>query len=451
MKAAFRWLWLPFKDATTTAISARGRQQVLSTPLYANSVYLMATSAASAALGFVFWVVAARLYAAEAIGLGSALLSAAALVSYVASLGLGMGLIRFLPDARGSVVALINSCFTITGFVALILAAIFLAGLPLWSPAMSFIWDNPGFAVAFVIFVTASSLYGLLSEVFVALRRAEFLLVQGILFGLLKLGLVVVLAGLFEAFGIFASWGLAATATLGLGLLLFLPRLLPAYRPVPTLRRQMANEMVRFSFANYLGTGLWSVPAWLLPLLVVNMLGSEVNAYFYISWAMASLLFAIPLSAATSLFAEGSHQEGYLARDALRSLKLILVLLLPAIAVMVVAGDKLLLLFGKEYSLNGAKLLWVLALSAIPFSVNTLYLGIARVRKRLRDIILVAVAMTTGTLGLSYFLIPHLGISGPGAGWLVSQSVVAIVVLPRVIRVLRTAPDAGSQGERAKG
>ncbi|MEK7281491.1 MAG: oligosaccharide flippase family protein, partial [Chloroflexota bacterium] len=351
MKAAFRWLWLPFKDATSTAMSAEGRQQVLSTPLYANSIYLMATSAATAALGFAFWMVVARLYTAEAVGLGSALLSAAALVSYVASLGLGMGLIRFLTDARGSVAALINSCFTITGFIALILSTIFLAGLPLWSPAMSFVWDNPGFAVAFVIFATASSLYGLLSEVFVALRRTEFLLVQGIFFGLLKLGLVVVLAGLFEAFGIFASWGLAATAMLGLGLLLFLPRLLPAYRPVPTLRRQVSSEMIHFSFANYVGTGLWSAPSWLLPLLVVNMLGSEVNAYFYLSWAMASLLFVIPLSAATSLFAEGSHQKGYLARDAMRSLKLILVLLLPAIAVMVVAGDKLLLLFGREYSL----------------------------------------------------------------------------------------------------
>lgn len=64
--------------------------------------------------------------------------------------------------------------------------------------------------------------------------------------------------------------------------------------------------------------------------------------------------------------------------------------------------------------MEGAKLLWILAPSAIPVSVNLVYLGIAKVKKSLKDIILVAAAVALGTLGLSYVLVPHLGYPGSG-------------------------------------
>ena len=65
------------------------RQQALNTPLYANSMYLMGNYAVSATLGFVFWVVVAKLYAAEVVGLGSALVSA---------LAAGVGSVRTLTE-----------------------------------------------------------------------------------------------------------------------------------------------------------------------------------------------------------------------------------------------------------------------------------------------------------------------------------------------------------------
>jgi O-antigen/teichoic acid export membrane protein len=448
LKASLRRLALPFKEALSIAMSRQRRRDALRTPLYANSVYLMANSAATAALGFVFWVLVARFYPAETLGLGSALISAAGLLAFVASLGLGTGLIRYLPGAGSGGSALINSSFTLTGLAAVVVGAIFLAGLPLWSPALAFVRENPIFVAAFIAFVVAGTLFSLLTQAIVALRRAQFVLIQGLLAGLVKIGLVVAMASLFQVFGIFASWGLAAAAALGFGILLFLPRLQPGYRPFLAMRRQVSNEMLHFSFANYASTGLWNLPTWLLPIMVVNVLGGEANAYFYVSWAMASLLFAIPLATSTSLFAEGSHQEKMLTRDVRRSLKLILILLLPAIAIMLAAGDKLLLIFGREYSVEGAKLLWILAPSAVPVSINLVYLGIARVKKRLKDIVLVAAAVAVGTLGLSYALIPHLGILSPGVGWLVAHTVVALAVLPRLRSSLRTAPSpvAGDGG-----
>ena len=425
MDLALRNLWQNYKETALT------------TKLYTNSIFLMANSVVSAALGFAFWVLAARLYPAEAVGLGSAVLSAASLLIFIATLGLGTGLIRYLPGARSNTIALVNSCFTLSSMAALVAALIFLAGIPLWSPALSFVRNDLRFGVTFVAFVVSGTLYSLLSDTYLALRRAEYSLIQGSLMGLLKLVLVVALAGLFGIFGILASWMLATVAVVVLGGFIFLPRLQAGYRPILSLRREVSNEMVHFSFANYISHGLSSTPGWVLPLIMVNHLGGEANAHFFIAWAMSGLIFAIPQAISNSLFAEGSHRDTFLVRDIKRSLKFIALLALPAAALLMALGDKLLLVFGQQYSQEGTKLLWLLSPSVLPLSLNVLYLAVARVRGKMSEVIVITAAIMVSTLGLSYILLPQLGILAPGAGWLASQTLVALAVLPRFIKILR--------------
>ena len=426
------------KEVLGVVTSRQGLKDLLNIPLYANSVYLMMNAATGAVLGFIFWIVAARLYSSEDVGLASALISAAVLLTFIASFGLGIGLIRFLPSAGSESPKLVNSCFTMTGLAAVGLAVVFLIGLPLWSPALNFVRESYIFIGAFIIFVITGTILERLAEVFIALRRTGFVLLMYVVNGLIRVAFIVILASNFKVFGIFASCVLAATLALGLGLLLFLPRLIPGYRPLPSLGAQVTGDMFRFSFANYIGSTLWIAPTWLLPIIVVNLLGGENNAYFYISWSIAALLFAIPNSVAMALFAEGSYRGSSLKHDVMRSLKVMIVLLLPAIVLLLIAGGKVLLLFGNEYSLAGEKLLWILSPSAIPMAVNVVYIGIARVRKRLKDIILLSAGVALGTLSLSYLLIPPLGIMGPGIGWLASNTLVALVVLPRIIKLFRS-------------
>ena len=105
-------------------------------PLRKNSMFLIEANVLSALLGFLFWMVAARLYPTEAVGLATATISAARLLEALSSLGLGIGIIRFLPDEKDKR-GLINSCYTIAGLFSLMLAIIFIAGLNLWSPAFT--------------------------------------------------------------------------------------------------------------------------------------------------------------------------------------------------------------------------------------------------------------------------------------------------------------------------
>ncbi|MFC1940376.1 lipopolysaccharide biosynthesis protein [Chloroflexota bacterium] len=353
-----------------------------------------------------------------------------ALLSFIGTLGLGYGIIRFFPNSDNKA-RLLNFSLTFSGLAAITASVLFLAGLSLWAPKLIFIRENPLFFAAFVVVTATSTLTQITSQTFIASRRTGFTLAQSIISGVLKLAVVAVLASSFKVFGIFASWGIAAAVSLGICLLIFLPRLLPHYRPIPSLQKQTDNELVRFSFSNYIGEALRGLPGWILPLIILNVLSAEENAYFFIAWVMTNVLFAISGGASFSLFAEGSHEEGKLGGNISRSIKLIAVLLIPAILIIILFGDNILLLFGKEYPLQGTKLLWILAAAVLPASINFLYLGVARVKKKLKEIILINGAVAFGTLILSYLLLPHLGILGAGVGWLTSQTVMSLVLLLR--------------------
>ncbi len=66
--------------------------------LFRNASYLILSSGASVTLGAAFWLVAARYYPEGELGIAAALLLVSAFIAGVANLGLGMGLIRFLPE-----------------------------------------------------------------------------------------------------------------------------------------------------------------------------------------------------------------------------------------------------------------------------------------------------------------------------------------------------------------
>ena len=245
---------------------------------------------------------------------------------------------------------------------------------------------------------------------------------------ILKIPIPVILVAFFAAFGIFASTGIAISVAMLVAMLWFLPRVQKGYIPLPTIRKQIINEIVHYSLGNYFANLLWIAPGLLFPLMVVNTLGAEMNAYFYIAWAIAAVLFMIPSSISLSLFAEGSYERRLLRANTLKSLKLCLVISLPAILLIFAIGDKLLLLFGQSYSESATTLLRLLALSTLPLTINYIFLSIKRVQNDIRGIIVLSVFIAGMTLGLSYFLVGEMGILGVGIGWTIGQTIVAIVV-----------------------
>jgi len=110
----------------------------------------------------------------------------------------------------------------------------------------------------------------------------------------------------------------------------------------------------------------------ILPIMVLNVLGAEQAAYYYIAFAIASLLFMIPNAISMSLFVEGSHGEA-LKRTVVKSLFAILSLLIPAAAALYVCGGWVLGVVGAEYAAGGLGVLRVMVAASLFVGVNSVY------------------------------------------------------------------------------
>jgi O-antigen/teichoic acid export membrane protein len=441
-----------FADTVKLVTSKEGLKQLWHVSLYSNAFYLTMASVASAVLGFIFWVIATRFYSTEAVGLASAAIAAIGLLGAFAYLGLGTGLIRFLPNSGKTANSMVSSVLTISTLTSVISASIFLAGLSLWSPALLFLRQNAVYFIAFVLFTIAHIASYTVDQVFVAKRRAGFFFTRNVIFGLLKLLLVILLAAFFHSFGIFASWGISLGVSFLVGTFLFLPRAQPGYRPFFVIDRKAVNNMLQFSFANYISGFFWGAPVYILPIMVVNQLGAEANAFFYIAWAVAGVLTIIPSAISTSLFVEGSHEEESLQLNVWRSLKVSCLTLVPAVILILAIAPQLLLLFSRSYSENASTLLRILAISSLPLAINAVYLAIMRVEKKLKIIVGLSAFAGAVTLGLTYLLLPLMGINGAGIAWLAAQSIIALVVITSLLKRKRTVgagaePLSKSEGE----
>ncbi len=416
-------------------------KQFLTTPLYSNAVYLIANNAVTSFFGFIFWMVVARFYSEVDVGFASATISALTLVSMLSLVGLDFSIIRFLPQARKPQ-ELINSCFTLTTLISLVVAGIFVAGSDFWSPALSFIKESAVFCTVFIVIAATGPLSNLIDFTFIAKRRAGFVLSKNTIFSLLKIPLPILFVLFFHSFGIVASWGIAVGIAVAVSLLLFLPKVENRYKPVPTLNLSLLKGMWGYSSGNYLASLFTAAPTLVLPIMVVNLLGPVQNAYFYIALMIATFLFTIPLSVSQSLFAEGSHFEEKLRENVIKSVKFTFLLLVPAVILIILIGKWILLAFGTSYSVNALHLLWILAISSLPLGINFIYTSVLRVTGRIKELIALWGFIAVTVLVISYLVMPATGIIGIGYTWLGAQGISAIYAASALrLRLSTIVPD----------
>jgi O-antigen/teichoic acid export membrane protein len=418
-------------EALATITSRQRLTQIVATSLYRNALYLIATTAATSLLGLFFWMAVARFYSETEVGLGSAAISAINLLALLSIAGLNFSVIRFLSLANKPQ-ELINSSFVFSSLISLVAAAIFVAAIDLWSPALIFVKHNLIFCLTFVIAAILATLSSLMDSVFVARRSASFVLSKNVISSVLRIPLVIILAIFFHTFGVVASWGLALGVAFIISLFLFLPRVEAGYKIAPTLNMRQFKDIWHYSGGSYLASLLARAPAVILPLMVVNLLGIESNAYFYIAWMIGGLLFAIPGSVSRSLFAEGSRSQENLKEQMKRSIKFNFLLLVPAVIVLAAAAKWILLLFGPGYSANSLSLLWLLILANLPRGLNNVYIGILRVQDKLKELIIIRGLVTVSTLALSFIFMAPYGMIAIGYVWLGVQLIVSIVLAFRL-------------------
>jgi O-antigen/teichoic acid export membrane protein len=377
-----------------------------------------------AVLGFFFWVIVARFYTEAEVGYSGAIISAIGLVALIGRLGLESVLIRFF-GASGNKAAVLNTCLTYAGLVSGVAGIICVLGLGLFSSGIGFIARQPAFFIAFVLFAIASSLYTLVGASFVAMRRADYVVLKDAVFSSLKLVLPLVFIHYFHAFGIVASWGLASAAGVALSLFYIVPRLVPGYKPWPHLDNRLIRRTWGYSGMSYLINMIAHVPKFLMPIIVINALGPVQNGYFYVAWAIYSVLGSIPTAVSQSMFAEVAVNKRALRHNIIRSFALCYALLIPACLIIVLFGERMMLAFGASYSENSVGLLRVLVFATLPLAVIRIHFSVLRVSGRMREMMLIRVAITIVAIVAAYVLVPQRGIEIIGWIWLVAYTAAA--------------------------
>jgi O-antigen/teichoic acid export membrane protein len=408
----------------------------LSTPLYRNAYLLTISSGGSAALGLVFWSLAARYYPPEVVGLDSALLAAMLLLAGIATFSLNNVLIRFIQPAGRQASRLIALAYAISVTASVPVSLIFLAGAAAWLPGLRIVDTSLVWTIAFTASVAAWCMFALQDFALTGLRQAQWIPIENILFGLLKIGLLIVFARYLTQFGIFAAWNIPVLISLAPINYIIFWRLIPQHAAATGGQGEplVPRQIVSYAAGNYLGTLFGLAANNLLPILVASVAGTATNAYFFVPWTIVTGLQLWALNMTTSLTVEAALEPRRLAAYLRRVVIQMLRLLLPAAAVIFLAAPLLLRLFGPDYSAHGTQLLRWLALSAIPNAIVVLGLSLARVENRSRMVALIQGMLSGLGLGLSAILLPRLGLAGVGLAWLASQSLVALLVAGTLLR-----------------
>jgi len=396
--------------------------------LYANAFYIMLSQAGMALLGFFFWVVVARFYTEAEVGYSSAIISTISLVALVAHMGLDSFLVRFLSRAEAPVKVL-NTCLTYSAVAAFIVSLLWAAGLGVFSTGIGFVARQPVFFAAFVCFCVAANVSSTAGGALVACRKSHLLVVKDTAFALVKVGLPVLFVSHFHAFGIVASWGLATTAAAFVALLALVPRAIPGYVFSPAFGARLVRRAWGFSGLSYAITLVTTMPRYCMPLIVIATLGPEENGFFYVAWAVATVLYLIPGSVAQSLFAEGAFDKRGLHRHVKQAFIMSYALLIPACLLLFLLGRWVLFSFGPGYSERSLELLRILALTSLPMTVERVHFSALRVRGWLREVLLWRTALTVAVIGLSWFFVRTGGLEAIGWVYLGLHGLSALLIL----------------------
>ena len=408
----------------------------LGDPLYRNGYALIASSVVTSALGLVYWLLAARLYPAAAVGVSAALISAMTLLANASQLNLKGALNRFLPRAGSAAGTFVVRSYAIALSVSAVAGAIFVAGIDIWVPRLGFLLDRPEVAIWFVLSTMAWTVFVLQDSVLAGIRQATWVPVENGVFSVAKIILLVALTAAAPVLGVYYSWSLSALLVVGPITLLLVRRLLPAHVKRTRGRHEAfsSRQVVGYAAPDFLAYLVWMGTNSVLPLIVLQMAGAEANAYFFVSWTIAYALYMIPSSMGMALIAEASLEPERLAAHTRRAVTESARLVVPAAAFVVCFASPILGLMGSDYSEEASTLLRLLALSAIPFMFVAAYANAMRVQQRMRAVVRTYVSLCAIVLALGIPLLNSIGIEGLGIAWLVGQSVVAAAVIASYFR-----------------
>ncbi|MGW6567322.1 lipopolysaccharide biosynthesis protein [Streptomyces sp. NPDC054975] len=416
--------------------------------MFRNAYALMLSTGVSAALGLGFWLVAARYYAEEAVGQGSAAIAAQRLLASLTATTMIGAVVRYVPRAGRATGSLVGRIYLVSSVVVALACGVFLLTLDWWGPSYA-----PLGSLSAGIFFTAScvgwALLTLQDGVLTGLRRAFWVPIGNAGFSIGKLLLLVGFAASMPVLGVFVSWSAAiALSVVPLGWLVF-RRLIPRQARAERDREPPAmREIGRFMAGDSVGALFSLAMINLLPVMVAVRFDAAHNAFFYTAYTVGGTMEFMAINMASSLTAHASHSPESLAEGVRGALRRMALLLVPVVVVLVVFAPYILAPFGQDYAEHGTTVLRLLAAAALPRVAVELYIGVLRVQGRTGALAVLQGAMCVLVLGGAALLLGPVGISGAGLAMLGAMTLMAAASAPGLRAALKGGREEIAYGTR---
>ena len=392
-----------------------------------NSLALIGSKLTTLGSGFVFWLLAARLFEPAEVGLGAAVVSAMLLCCQLALLGAGSAVIKLFGAHADRPGVLTNAALTIVVVASAVVGGLFVAVSGSGLLSQLDVVAEPGYALLFVAATLTGTAGAVLDQTSTALRRGDQALVRGVVFGLGSIATLCVLvaSGADGWAPIFAPWLAAGALVLTVGVAQF-RRALPGYRLRPSSDWPLLRGVARVGMRNHLLTLAERAPQLLLPILVAELLSPGDNAAWYVAWMTAWVVFIVPVQVGMTAFAEAAREPGRLDAVVRQGLRTSLAIGVPGAAVAALLAGPLLPLLGDTYADEGTAPLRVLLLAVVPLCFTYAYYSACRAIGRIAQA--TALAWTTAAVGVAAATIAGAssGLTAMAAGWAATQFVAAL-------------------------
>lgn len=399
---------------------------------YHSAYALIINTVSTTGLGFIYWAIAAHVYSSQTVGRSAALISALVLLSTLAQLNVSSALQKYLPKAGGSARRLIGYGYAVSSLAAVPAAIGFVFLMPRISAQWKFLSAS---RLLILLFVGAALIWGVFAledAALTGLRHTTVVPIENSVYGVLKLGMLIGVAALLPASGIFASWVVPLVVVIPVINILIFWRFAPRSGGQPAqFRRQ---EVVRFTSADYLASMFNQAYASLLPLMVLSVLGAAANSGFYIAWTIAAGPTMIAANFGTSLMVEVATNPSRMAELTRGMVLRCTVISLLCTAVLTVAAHPILRIYGSGYAAQAAPLLVVLGFATVPRALIMLTWSLDRVTGRMGRAALTQAALAVLVLAGSRLLLRKYGIEGIGYAWFAANTAVALARLPTLAK-----------------
>lgn len=412
-----------------------------------NTISLIGTTVVTSGLGFAYWWLAARQYSPEAVGLASAAVSTMMLLGSICVLGFGTLLITELPRQPEKQVSLICTGITVVTAVGAVVGTGFAVIAPSFSSQFAPLRANLLDILVFTIGVGFTSATAVLDQALVGILRGNIQFSRNAFFAIIKL-IILFIVGTYLSYktgmAVYASWVAGIVLSF---FAVFVYSLLKrgwqgkAYLPQKDLLRKLGKAALQHHMLNL----TLQVPTQLLPVLVTMLLSAKMNAWFYVSWMLASFLFLVPLSFTSVLHAMNSADRSALKQKARTTMSISFLFCLVACSVLFLGAKQILGVFGSAYADQASWCLRILVLAGFTSVIRAHYISFNRILDSVdRAMFITALGGTLEICGA--VLGAHLGsLVGLCMGWVIATVVESVIMSPIIFKVIWPAQETEEQ------